>query len=208
DNYVHSIAIDESGSKWIGTYEGLAQFYDTNWTIYNISNSGLPNNIVLTIDIEANGTKWIGTWGGGVAEFDTTNWTTYDALNSGLPFDWIISAAIDEYGSIWFGTYGGGLAVYNENGVPVSIKEQFTLHSKITIYPNPAFTAITIETPTTPQKNTFMIIIDITGKQLIQRQITEKQTVVDVSGLSQGVYFLRVANERTVMVGKFIKSDK
>ncbi|MFA4980419.1 MAG: T9SS type A sorting domain-containing protein, partial [Sphingobacterium sp.] len=206
DNYVHSIAIDESGSKWIGTYEGLAQFYDTNWTIYNISNSGLPNNIVLTIDIEANGTKWIGTWGGGVAEFDTTNWTTYGALNSGLPFDWIISAAIDEYSSIWFGTYGGGLAVYNKNGVPVSIKEQFTLHSKITIYPNPSTTTITIALPsTTPVNNTNLLIYTVNAQQVISRRISEPTTIIDIGTLPRGIYIVKIMDDRTVQVGKIVK---
>jgi len=73
------------------------------------------------------------------------------------------------------------------------------------VYPNPTSSSITISTPTTPIKNTFMTIIDITGEQLLFRQITEQQTVVDVSGLSQGVYFVKVADDRTVMGAKFIK---
>ncbi len=64
-NSVGTIAIDENGTKWIGTvYDGLAEFDGTNWTIYNTSNSGLPNNEVLTIVIDVNDTKWIGTWQG------------------------------------------------------------------------------------------------------------------------------------------------
>jgi hypothetical protein len=50
-----------------------------------------------------------------------------------------------------------------------------------------------------------MTIFNINGQQIIMRQITEQQTVVDVSGLPQGVYFVKVSNERTVMVGKFVK---
>jgi hypothetical protein len=33
----------------------------------------------------------------------------------------------------------------------------------------------------------------------------EEQTVFDVSGLSQGVYFVKVTDDRTVMMGKFVK---
>jgi len=77
--------------------------------------------------------------------------------------------------------------------------------NRITIYPNPAATAITIETPTTPNRNTFMTIININGQALISRQVTEQEMVVDVSGLSQGVYFVRVRDDRTVQVGKFVK---
>ena len=42
---------------------GLAAFDGTNWTIYNTSNSGLPDNHVQSIAIDENGTKWIGTFG-------------------------------------------------------------------------------------------------------------------------------------------------
>jgi hypothetical protein len=77
--------------------------------------------------------------------------------------------------------------------------------SAVNIYPNPASTTITIEMPTTPDKNTTLAIFNISGQRLIKRRIMEQQTVVDVSGLSQGVYFVSVADERMVMVGKFVK---
>jgi hypothetical protein len=42
-----AIAIDGQGNKWIGTYGGgLAKFDGVNWTVYNTSNSGLPDNYV------------------------------------------------------------------------------------------------------------------------------------------------------------------
>ncbi len=77
--------------------------------------------------------------------------------------------------------------------------------SAVNIYPNPASSLITISTPAKPDKNTFMTIYNISGQQLIQRQITEQQTVVDVSGLPQGVYFLRIRMDTTVQMGKFVK---
>jgi len=73
------------------------------------------------------------------------------------------------------------------------------------IYPNPASTTITISTPTTPDKNSFLTIFSIDGQKLIQRQITGQQMVVDVSGLSQGIYFIRITNDRTMLVSKFVK---
>lgn len=76
----------------------------------------------------------------------------------------------------------------------------------IVLYPNPASAQITIEFPQTyTTKNTSLTIFNINGQALLSRQITESQTVVDVSGLSQGVYFVRVSNDRTVQVGKFVK---
>lgn len=52
NNYVQSIAIDGSGSKWIGTYlNGFAKFDGVNWTVYNTFTSGLPENNVWSIII-------------------------------------------------------------------------------------------------------------------------------------------------------------
>ena len=44
--------------------QAIVEFDDTNWTTYNILNSGLPDNYILSIAIDENGTKWIGTYRG------------------------------------------------------------------------------------------------------------------------------------------------
>jgi hypothetical protein len=77
--------------------------------------------------------------------------------------------------------------------------------SSLSIYPNPASTTITIETPTTPNRNIFMTIFNINGQQIMTRQIAEPIINVDVSGLVSGVYFVRVVDDMTVQVGKFVK---
>ena len=46
---------------------GLAKFDGTNWTVYNTSNSGLPDNGVYSIAIDGSGNKWIGTLAGLIA---------------------------------------------------------------------------------------------------------------------------------------------
>jgi len=52
------------------------------WTVYNTSNSGLPENRVTSITIDESRNKCIGTgnfWGGsrGLAKFDDANWKVY-----------------------------------------------------------------------------------------------------------------------------------
>jgi hypothetical protein len=86
----------------------------------------------------------------------------------------------------------------------VSIQERY-IRNNLVLYPNPSSTAITISTPTTPNRNTFMTLYSVNGKQLITRRITEQQTVVDVSELPQGVYFVKVTDESKVQVGKIIR---
>jgi len=107
---IRSIAIDPQDNKWFGASftptldpgGGLIKFDDTNWTIYNRSNSGLPNNTVTSIAIDNLGNKWIGTWGGGVAKFDGIKWTQESShLQSGNVF----ALSIDSHGSKWVGTH-------------------------------------------------------------------------------------------------------
>lgn len=77
--------------------------------------------------------------------------------------------------------------------------------NRLLIYPNPTSSKINIETSTTPHKNTTLTICNLNGQELMTRQIIEPKTVVDVSGLPQGGYFVKVMNDDKVMVGKVIK---
>ena len=111
NNFVTSLVHESNGTKWIGTWDGLAAFDGANWTVYDISNFGLPYNVVSTLAIDGNGTKWIGT-NDGLAAFDGTNWTVYNTSNSGLPDNNIRSLAIDGNGTKWIGT-DDGLATFD-----------------------------------------------------------------------------------------------
>jgi len=85
---------------------------------------------------------------------------------------------------------------------------EFKSFSEIKVYPNPSSSTITITTPTTPEKNTTLTMIDITGKEVLKFEITQKQNLIDISGLTQGVYFARITNDKAVQVTKFIKSPR
>jgi len=114
---VTAITIDGSGNKWIGVRDdwgsgrGLLKFDGTNWTIYDQSNSGLPDNTVYAIAIDGSGNKWIAT-GNGLAKFDGTNWSVY-YTSSGLPKNDVRCIAIDAQGNKWIGTSGGGSARFD-----------------------------------------------------------------------------------------------
>jgi hypothetical protein len=82
------------------------------WTIYDTSNSGLPDDSVSALALEGDDARWFGTQGG-VARFDGTTWTVYDTSNSGLPDDHVRAIAIDPGGVKWFGTATGGVASFD-----------------------------------------------------------------------------------------------
>ncbi|MDD5528643.1 MAG: T9SS type A sorting domain-containing protein [bacterium] len=116
-----STIIVGGGNKWVGNhYGGLMKFDGTTWTIYDTSNSPLPDIRVSAIALEGSNV-WVGTLGdvyagghpgGGLAKFDGTNWTLYDTLNSGLPDNWITAIAI-EGNNKWIGDYDDGLVKFD-----------------------------------------------------------------------------------------------
>jgi len=84
--------------------------------------------------------------------------------------------------------------------------DEVLFSDKLFIYPNPSSTQITIELPKSPQKNAILVIYNMNAQQLLSRQILEQKMVVDVSGLPNGFYFVKVADDKTLMIGKMVKN--
>jgi len=84
-NYITSIAIDESGNKWVVTENGLVKFDGTDWTIYNESNSGIPSNHIYDIVVDESGNKWIGTFYG-IAVFNEGGVVSIDENTTDLKY--------------------------------------------------------------------------------------------------------------------------
>jgi hypothetical protein len=125
------------------------------------------------------------------------------------------SAGFTSYLSLGFSPIDGSPYVaYRDNGngsratvmkydsVMVGINEQ--QETKLFLYPNPVTDKLTIEISGATQESN-LAVFNIECQQLITRQITEPKTQLDISTLPSGVYFVRVTNNRTVEMGKFIK---
>lgn len=101
--------------------------------------------------------------------------------------DYIENPAIDTTHNI---TEGSALIIIDE-----------TL-TDLTIYPNPVEDELNIET-TTDITNKIATVFDINGKRVLNLKL--KSTIVDVSNLTSGVYFLRLESNGKIMKRKFIK---
>ena len=98
------------------------------------------------------------------------------------------------YGTILKTTIGGAF--------PVSLADLTVKSINPDICPNPSSDFITIETSAIPSK---LSIINISGQELITTITSEPKTVIDISTLPGGVYFVRLTGGRTVQAGKFVK---
>jgi CubicO group peptidase (beta-lactamase class C family) len=75
---------------------------------------------------------------------------------------------------------------------------------ELTIYPNPSKDKITIPS-FTKAGNTQLSIFNISGEKVMERQLTDNETQIDISALPRGVYFVKLQNEKMVEVGKMVK---
>ncbi len=79
-----------------------------------------------------------------------------------------------------------------------------TAIKKLKLFPNPANNQIGLSVSV---KNgiTRLSIFNVTGKRMLDKQLTETETQIDISALPQGVYFVRVQDEKMTEVTKLVK---
>jgi len=121
---------------------------------------------------------------------DLGPWTYAMASNAEMLF------GVNGYGGIW----GRPL-----NQLIVNTNEAPAIKSPISIYPNPANTSITIDTQITPGKNTTLTIINLQGQELNKSQLMEPTALLDVQAFTPGLYFVKLSDNKTVQVAKFVK---
>ena len=145
------MAIDKDGTVWIGTNDGLAQFYSTSkifkqGTSYNASRILVPRNdgslqadyllsgeSVLSICVDDANNLWVGTKNGVfyISNNGLTEYHHFTQDNSPLLSNTINDIAINEHGDIFFGTDKGIISL---RGRATKGKEDY---SDVIVYPNP-----------------------------------------------------------------------
>jgi hypothetical protein len=76
--------------------------------------------------------------------------------------------------------------------------------SAVRIYANPSSSEIIIEIPGLSGK-TELVIFNLSGQEMVRQQISNPLTVIEISYLPEGIYFVKTLDEQTVQVGKFVK---
>jgi len=111
-NGIFSIAIDQKGLPWVGTYGGgLSHFNGSNWKNYNTPD-GLNDAFIYDIQIEKDNI-WLATWSGvNFSKWDSNHKDSWKSLtvensNGGLIDNWVYAVEIEKSGRLWFGTESG-----------------------------------------------------------------------------------------------------
>ena len=76
---------------------------------------------------------------------------------------------------------------------------------EIKVYPNPTNDILFVETVCTPSlpEKTEYIITNVTGQTLLSGHITDETLQIDVTGLAEGMYFVRIQNKSKTIIKKF-----
>ncbi|MBG0785729.1 MAG: hypothetical protein H0S79_11550 [Anaerolineaceae bacterium] len=114
---VQALLMDNDGSVWIGTNQGLAKYSNNTLTVvFDNTNNPLPNLYIRALALDQEGQLLIGTFTG-IAVYDGQNVTTLvDFLKDGYSDARLTTLACTASGEIWAGTDKGLLHGNAENG--------------------------------------------------------------------------------------------
>ena len=100
--FVKSIAFDNLGNAWIGTFkQGLIKYNSGETIVYNSENSIIPDtSVIYDIAVDSKNNVWIACEG--LIKYNGTDFTKYNSKNTPIPEDFISSIAIDSKDNIWF----------------------------------------------------------------------------------------------------------
>ena len=74
----------------------------------------------------------------------------------------------------------------------------------MSVFPNPVSGSVTIKVTGFSEKSC-LTIMNPQGFQLIKLLVYQPETVIDLSGLPRGMYYIRLEGDRIVRAGKIIK---
>ncbi len=84
----------------------------------------------------------------------------------------------------------------------IGLEEKNILFS---VFPNPAVEYIFVETENIDFSNATILLIDITGKVLVENKMTSAQAYFSLANFSAGVYFVKIQSGKTTQVEKIVK---
>ncbi len=127
-SFVTSLAINDVGEIWIGTFSHGVYHYDGN-TMLQFSGNNLQSDTINDVFIDHQDALWIAT-NNGIAKFANNIWTNYNTLD-GLIHNKVSKIYQDQLLQYWFATEDG-ISMYNgSNWISFNNPSGFLHHSNI-----------------------------------------------------------------------------
>ncbi|MCX6230287.1 MAG: SBBP repeat-containing protein [Bacteroidetes bacterium] len=181
-----------------------------NISVYGINScgNGIPSTLAVTVGSVPPAP--VITINGNTLNSNATNGNQWYNLSTGL----IPGATASSYSPLQSGNY---FTIVSINGCSsdssnilylnyIGVKEYKSTADGFNIYPNPAKDDLIFELKGNKVlQNTAVSIYNIQGQILKQLAVKESKTVIDIHNLANGVYIVKVNNERENFVSKFVK---
>jgi hypothetical protein len=110
-------------------------------------------------------------------------------------------------GYLYYSDWGASAVRYITISEEVLAVNEVHENSSLAVYPNPASQNLYIKNTVTTGHSAIITITDILGNELLSQTVSTRENVfqINVSGLSAGMYFVKVVSENTLLTTKFIK---
>ncbi|MBX7156120.1 MAG: T9SS type A sorting domain-containing protein [Bacteriodetes bacterium] len=181
--------------------------YTSNmWQKLNISIPKKFNNMDISpskIVIDDDQSFWF-TSSYQLFHYNLNSFTFYDQSNSPLPTS-ISNIELDknqniwiEVGDSWYKKDNPYIIVFNPNGivgVPIittDVEDNKEAQQEVQVYPNPSNEHVTIQTT---DANKTVTVVDVLGREVYKRQVTEPSITISTQQFPDGVYFVRVGEK-------------
>ncbi len=180
-------------SFWPFDYDDFKFTVDASSIVtVNVNNIGISNLMVDIFDMSLNQVGTTVNSGG----FSSITFT--QTLNAG-------SYYLEIYGTPTTSSY---LTPYNftlsKAASGIGINEIIFDENEISIYPNPTNSKLTIESEYFGINHKIEVVNSL-GESLFSSKLISRNTVVDVSHLSSGIYFLKISSDKSVAYKKFVR---
>ena len=130
-------------------------------------------------------------------EFRRDTLNNYMYLSGGIGYPVCIVHA-DKHNTVMDVEYYAGIP-YEINNLPIP-EEAFL------IYPNPSTGNLTVEiSKSFLSVNSIITIYSMQGQQLMQQQVWQAKTTLDISSYAKGMYILKISNAASTQVKRFMK---
>ncbi len=105
------------------------------------------------------------------------------------------------------GSVAQGVQQPYEISVVTAIEEATGILLELSVYPNPATDFATLKTGNYEGENMNYLLFDINGKVLLQNKVEGSETMIPLSDLAKGTYFLKIIDKkRELKIFKIIKN--
>ena len=84
---------------------------------------------------------------------------------------------------------------------------QIDLSKFVSVYPNPASTSINVRINTAFIDNAMLELYDATGKLIMQQKVVNEYSALNISGLANGIYTVRIITDNEQTIKRIVKQQ-